>query len=103
MLWYHHCVQLVGGGNGGRKNWGVELAAKAGAHSSVRSARGLELNVVLGLISAGEQTTRLEVQLLHGYVGASGHSRLGLIQSNSVLGRKVLLFSLIGLLRVLHH
>lgn len=79
----------------------MELAAKAGAPSSGCPARRLELNVVLGLISAGEQRARLE--LLHGWVGASGQNRLGLMQSNSDLGSGVLLFSLLNLLWVLHN
>lgn len=83
------------------RTWGVELSAKAGAPSSVHSARRLELNVALGLIPADGQRARLE--LLHGWIGASGQNRLELMQSNSDLGRSVLLFSLLHLLWVLHN
>lgn len=39
----------------------MELAAKAGARSSARSAR----SVVLGLVSADEQRARFQIHLLH--------------------------------------
>lgn len=39
--------------------WTMELAAKAGARSSVCSARRMELNFVLGLILADEQRASL--------------------------------------------
>lgn len=55
----------------------MELAAEAGAHSSVHSARRLELNVVLGLSSADEQRTSLRSSCSMGGLVLQGRTGLG--------------------------
>lgn len=73
--------------SGSRKSGTWTGQHKGGAHSSVPSARRLELNFEVVPISANEQKAKFEIQLLDGWVHVLEQNELGLMQSSSEGGR----------------